>query len=65
VTPVASARDGRTSFRVDAKLDAQDAALRPGMQGIAKISVGERRYVWIWTHTMLAWARLKLWEWWP
>ncbi len=70
VTPIASAKDGRTVFRVDAHLapgsvEAGHEALRPGMQGVAKINVGERHYVWIWTRTMLSWARLKLWEWLP
>ena len=64
-TPVASGRDGRTAFRVEAALDAQDPALRPGMQGVAKVVVGRARYVWIWTHEVTAWARLKLWEYLP
>jgi multidrug resistance efflux pump len=66
VTPIASARDGHTVFRVEGRLDPsqgpQDASLRPGMQGIVKIDVGPRRYVWIWTHNAIAWARLKIWE---
>ena len=65
VTPLATAREGHTVFRVEARLDAQDAALRPGMQGVAKLAIGSRRYVWIWTHGVMAWARLKLWEWLP
>ena len=65
VTPIATARDGRTAFRVDATLDTPAAALRPGMQGIAKIDVGRRRYVWIWTHDAVNWVRLKLWEYLP
>lgn len=73
VTPIATAKDGRTVFRVDADLDdaapaqaeAIRALLRPGMQGVAKIAIGARRHVWIWTHTMLGWARLKLWAWLP
>jgi hypothetical protein len=71
VTPIASAKDGHTVFRVDAKLEVAPGEqteemrrlLRPGMEGVAKIEIGPRRYVWIWTHTMLSWARLKLWEW--
>lgn len=65
VTPIATARDGRTAFRVDASLGAIDPVLRPGMQGIAKINVGRRRFVWIWTHDAVNWARLKLWEYLP
>lgn len=66
VTPIAAARDGRTLFRVDADLliadDAARSSLRPGMQGVARIEIGPRRYIWMWTHSTLAWARLKLWE---
>jgi multidrug efflux pump subunit AcrA (membrane-fusion protein) len=73
ITAIAAARDGQTSFRVEADLKADSpelrerirSELRPGMQGIVKIDAGERRHVWIWTHAMLAWARLKLWEWIP
>lgn len=73
VTPIASAKDGHTVFRIDARLTPADGAqadamrrlLRPGMEGVAKIDIGPRRFVWIWTHAMLSWARLKLWEWLP
>ncbi len=73
ITPVATAEDGRNFFRVEAQL--QDSAqgtageihehLRPGMQGVGKVDIGERRLVWIWTHNTLDWLRLKLWALWP
>ena len=65
VTPVASAEDGRNTFRVEARVDAPTAALRPGLEGVAKIEVGRRRLVWIWTHELLDWIRLTAWSWWP
>ena len=66
VTPVATAEDGRNYFRVEARLDAPSAVpLRPGMEGIGKIDVDRRRLVWIWTHEMIDWLRLKLWSWLP
>lgn len=65
ITPVAEAREGRTVFRVEATLESTTEALRPGMEGIAKIEVEERRLVWIWTRTLLDWLRLRLWAWWP
>jgi biotin carboxyl carrier protein len=61
VTPVAEARDGRTVFRVEAAVERPIAALRPGMEGIAKIEVGERRIAWIWTRTLMNWLRLHFW----
>jgi biotin carboxyl carrier protein len=67
VTPVSIAEDGRNYFRVEAELT-EDATqgpvtMRPGMEGIAKISVGERSLLWIWTHRFTDWLRLKSWEW--
>jgi len=65
VTPVATAEDGRNFFRVEARLDAAPAHLRPGMEGIGKIGVGDRRLWWILTHTFTDWLRLTLWTWMP
>ncbi len=65
VTPVAALADGRNVFRVEAELDDADARLRPGMRGVAKVSIDERRLGAIWTHQLSRWLRLKLWAWWP
>jgi RND family efflux transporter MFP subunit len=66
ITPVNVAREGRNYFRVEARLDAEAAErLRPGMEGVGKIHVGERRLIWVWTRQMIQWARLKLWAWVP
>lgn len=66
VTPVATAEEGRNYFRVEATLQEQEiAALRPGMQGVGKIGVEQRRLVWIWTHKIIEWWRMLLWSWWP
>jgi RND family efflux transporter MFP subunit len=65
VTPVAAAADGRNTFRVEARVDDPRAALRPGLEGVAKIDVGTRRLSWIWTHDMVDWIRLWAWSWWP
>ncbi len=62
VMPVSTTADGRNYFRVEAKLEQPLAALRPGMEGVAKIDVGERRLLWIWTHTLFDWLRLQLWS---
>jgi len=65
VTPMATARDGRNYFRVEAKLDKADENLRPGMEGVGKVSVGDRGLWWIFTHTFTDWLRLTLWNWLP
>ena len=66
--------DGRNVVRVEARLKtgpeaslgaslgASPGALRPGMNGVAKVSAGERRLLWIWTHGLVDWARLALWS---
>jgi hypothetical protein len=65
LTPVATAQDGRNFFRVEAKLENVPPHLRPGMEGIGKISAGDRRLWWVLTHTMTDWLRLSLWTWLP
>ena len=64
VTPVATAEDGQNFFRVEARLERPSESLRPGMAGIAKVEVGRRRFLWIWTHGLLDWFRLWVWSWW-
>lgn len=66
VTPVASAQDGKNTFRVEASLNGDiSPRLRPGMEGIGKVSVGSRSLWWIITHTFTDWLRLGLWNWLP
>lgn len=65
ITPVTTAKEGRNSFRVEARLDNSSERLRPGMEGVGKITVGRRKLIWIWTHDMIDWVRLKAWSWWP
>jgi RND family efflux transporter MFP subunit len=63
ITPVSTARDGHNYFRVEAGLDAPTNELRPGMQGVAKISIDQRKLIWIWTHRLIDWLRLWSWSW--
>ncbi len=65
VTPVASAEDGHNYFRVEARLERPSDSLRPGMEGIAKIEIDRRPFLWIWTHGLFDWFRLWAWSWWP
>jgi len=69
IVPVNVAQDGRNVFRVEARLDGDplisSPRLRPGMTGVGKIHVEERRLVWIWTRSFTDWVRLKLWSWLP
>jgi len=65
ITPVATASEGRNSFRVEARLVQTPERLRPGMVGVAKVDVDRRRLLWIWTHDAVDWLRLTLWSWLP
>jgi len=65
ITPVSTAQDGRNYFRVEAHLDNPSERLRPGMEGVGKISVGDRRLIWIWTHPLVDYLRVWLWKWMP
>jgi multidrug resistance efflux pump len=63
VTPISTPQDGRNYFRVEAELDQASPRLRPGMEGIGKVQVGERKLIWIWTHSLFDWLRLWTWKW--
>jgi multidrug resistance efflux pump len=66
VTPVATAQDGKNTFRVEANLNGDiSPRLRPGMEGIGKVSVGSRSLWWVITHSFTDWLRLGLWNWLP
>jgi len=61
IVPMAISGDGNTYFRVEGKFDKAANDLRPGMEGIARINVGERKLLWIWTHKVI--DRVRLWLW--
>lgn len=63
ITPVSITEQGLNFFQIEAQLQQQSDLLRPGMEGIAKIDIGPRRLMWIWTHELVDWLRLKLWSW--
>ncbi len=63
ITPVAVAQDGRNFFRVEAKINGDVARLRPGMEGVGKVSVGRYRMIWIWTHSLTEWFTITFWKW--
>jgi len=69
ITPMTTALEGKNCFRVEANLEHSSAGgmekLRPGMEGIGKISVDERKLISIWTRKLINWFRLWVWTWWP
>jgi hypothetical protein len=67
VTPVSVSEEGITYFRVEASLggDLPREILRPGMEGVGKVSVGKRSLLWTWTRSTVDWFRLFWWKWTP
>jgi multidrug resistance efflux pump len=65
ITPLANPSNGRQVFEVEVALDDSGAAaLRPGMQGVARLRVGEQALALQWSRDALAWLRLLAWRWW-
>ncbi|MCK4502612.1 MAG: efflux RND transporter periplasmic adaptor subunit, partial [Desulfuromonadales bacterium] len=65
ITPITNAAEGRNYFRVEAHLTNIDDSLRPGMEGVGKISIDQRKLLSIWTRDLVEWVKLTLWNWLP
>jgi RND family efflux transporter MFP subunit len=61
IVPLGQAKEGDNVFTVYAKLDQLVDTWRPGMAGEARIDVRKRPVIWIWTHKLVDYVRLKLW----
>jgi len=61
INPIAEVVNQRNVFKVRVELLETYPWMRPGMEGVARVSVGKRRYVWIWTRKIVNWIRMKLW----
>jgi len=61
INPMAEVVNQRNVFKVRVRLLETYPWMRPGMEGVAKVSVGKRRYIWIWTRKITNWIRMKLW----
>lgn len=65
ITPVSVVDQGRNFFRVEAVAKGATEKLRPGMEGVGKIQVDQRKLIWIWTRKLVHWVRMWAWSWWP
>jgi multidrug resistance efflux pump len=63
ITPMARAVDGRNVFEVETDVTADAERIRPGLEGVGKLEVGEAALGWIWLHSVSDWLRLRLWAW--
>ncbi len=64
VAPLATARDGRNFFEVEARPDGAviEGALRPGLQGVAKVDIDTRSLLSVWLYRGGNWLRRTLWR---
>jgi multidrug efflux pump subunit AcrA (membrane-fusion protein) len=63
VAPLAVTREGRHFFEVEGELEETNAALRPGLQGIARIRAEDRTPLWIALSGVSNALKLRLWSW--
>jgi len=66
ITPISTAENGLNYFTVEGEVAPEvSAQLRPGMEGVGKIEIDERRLIWIWTRKIILWAKMFIWSWTP
>ncbi|HEY7089260.1 MAG TPA: HlyD family efflux transporter periplasmic adaptor subunit [Tepidisphaeraceae bacterium] len=61
VVPQGEPKEGGNVFKVYATLDESSGQWHPGMEGEARVDVGKKPLIWIWTHRFVEFVRLKLW----
>ena len=64
ITPLTETRDGASYYVAEGEFTQQFDQLQPGMEGIGKISIDERKLVEIWSREGQEWLRLQSWSWW-
>ncbi len=65
VTSVAQLDEGENIFRVEAAVTPGAVTPLPGMQGVGKVTVGRRSFLFVWSRGLMTWLRLTLWTWLP
>ncbi len=61
IVPMATPIEGTNVFEVRCEIKDPAKWLRPGMEGLARVNVGDRRIIWILTHRIINTVRLWLW----
>jgi multidrug efflux pump subunit AcrA (membrane-fusion protein) len=61
INPMAELAGKQNVFKARAELGEAAPWMEPGMEGLAKIHIGRRRLIWLWTHRAIDWLRMKLW----
>lgn len=65
ITPISFAKEKVSYFRVEAEFKERYESILPGMTGQAKIEVGKKNIIWIWTRQFSLWLKSKLWMYLP
>ena len=65
IASVSDPGEGENRFRVEARVTDPPAGLRPGLQGVAKITAGETSLARSWLRGTLVRLKLLLWRWVP
>jgi len=61
IVPLGEAKEGQNVFKVYAETDKQEKSWYPGLAGEAKIDTEKKTILWVWTHRLVEWLRLKTW----
>jgi RND family efflux transporter MFP subunit len=61
IVPLGQAKEGSNVFTVYGRMDNEDPSWRPGLAGEARIDIQQKPLIWIWTHRLIEYVRLKLW----
>lgn len=62
IVPMGEPKENANVFKVYGKIDGtQRPEWKPGMAGEVRIETEHARVIWIWTHRLMDWLRLKLW----
>jgi len=61
IVPLGVPKEGENVFQVYAEIPNREEWMHPGLAGEARVEIEHRRLVWIWTHRLTDWLRLKLW----
>ncbi len=61
IVPLGVPKEGENVFQVYADIPKPEPWMHPGLAGEARVDTDQRRLVWIWTHRLTDWLRLKLW----
>ena len=61
IVPMGEPKEGENAFNVYVEIENPPGWMFPGESGEARVNIEKRRLVWIWTHRLVDWVKLKLW----